>query len=258
MSDLNRAESPPLEVRDVTKSYGAVTALRGVSFKLHAGEVVALVGDNGAGKSTLVKIISGILEPSSGSILVDGVEQRHTTPAEAQDSGIQTVFQDLSLIPTLDIVENIYLHRELFHRDPIRSRLRWMDRKAMRREAKRGLSDLGLQLPSLRTKVAALSGGQRQSVAIARAVLWGSKIVLLDEPTAALGVQQTEAVLSFIESLRERGIAVLVVSHNMEDVLRVSDRIVVLRLGQKIAEVDRDEASHDRIVKLVLGLDVDV
>jgi D-xylose transport system ATP-binding protein len=244
-----------LEVRDVAKRFGPVTALHGVSMDVMPGEVVALVGDNGAGKSTLVNIISGALEQSSGSVLVDGVERTQATPSAAQELGIQTVFQALSLVPTLDIAENVYLHRELSHRGPVRKRLRWMDRGAMRREVASSLEELGLELPSMRTKAAALSGGQRQAVAIARAVLWGSHIVMLDEPTAALGVRQTEIVLSFIERLRARGIAVVLVSHNMEHVLRVSDRIAVLRLGRKVATLTREQATQERLVKLMAGID---
>ena len=249
------SERPPplLEVRHVSKAFQAVRALRDVSFVLHEGEVLGLVGDNGAGKSTLINILAGSLQPDSGEIIVDGVSHVFETPSHARRKGIETVFQNLSLIPTLDMAENVYLGRELFAPPAVAKLLRWMDKRGMRREVEQGFAALGLSLPSTKTKVAALSGGQRQAVAIARAVLWGSRIVLLDEPTAALGVKQTEIVLSFIERLKSHGVGVIFISHNMPQVLRVADRIVVLRLGRKVFDGPRSELTSARLVAFMTG-----
>jgi ABC-type sugar transport system ATPase subunit len=242
-----------LEVRDVVKSFGAVRALRGVSLSLDEGEVLGLVGDNGAGKSTLVNIVSGTLRPDSGQILVDGVERSFASPSEAREHGIETVFQFLSLVPTLDIAENIFLNRELYGPGPALRSVRRMDKSEMQRRVHEGFGRLGLTLPSPKTKVAALSGGQRQAVAIARVVLWGSHIVLMDEPAAALGVRQTEIVLSFVERLKSQGVAVMFISHNMEHVMRVSDRIVVMRLGEKVADVAKSETNALELVGKITG-----
>jgi ABC-type sugar transport system ATPase subunit len=250
--------TPALELREVVKSFGAVRALRGVSLSLYAGEVIGLVGDNGAGKSTLVNIVSGTLTPDSGQILVDGVERTVASPAEAREHGIETVFQFLSLVPTLDIAENIFLNRELYGPGPVFRSVRRMDKAEMRRRCVAGFTRLGLTLPSPRTKVAALSGGQRQAVAIARVVLWGSHIVLMDEPAAALGVKQTEIVLSFVERLKEQGVGVLFISHNMEHVMRVADRVVVLRLGAKVFDVRKAETSAVELVGKITGALVEV
>ena len=225
----------------------------GADLVLRAGEVLGLVGDNGAGKSTLVNVVAGAIAPSAGTIKVDGKERVFHTPHEARAAGIETVYQNLSLIPTLNIAENVYLGRETFGNGSIRRLARLMDKGRMQRDVQKGLTELGLALPSPRTKVAALSGGQRQLVAIARAILWGSHIVLLDEPTAALGVHQTEVVLSFIETLRHHGVAVVLISHNMEQVLRVCDRIVVLRLGRNVADVRKNEVSATDVVALITG-----
>ncbi len=246
-------DRPVLELEGISKRYGAVTALAEVDLVLHAGEVIGLVGDNGAGKSTLVNLVAGAVSPSTGTIRVDGEEREFRNPVDARAVGIETVYQTLSLIPTLNIAENVYLGRETFGKGSVRRLLKLMDKRRMQDDVKQGLEQLGLTLPSPRTKVAALSGGQRQLVAIARSILWGSHIVLLDEPTAALGVHQTEVVLSFVERLRKLGVAVVLISHNMEQVLRVSDRIVVLRLGQKIAEVRTAEVTPTDVVALITG-----
>jgi ABC-type sugar transport system ATPase subunit len=241
-----------LEVRRVSKHYGAVRALHDVSLRLHRGEVIGLVGDNGAGKSTLVNVISGALRPDSGDLVLDGVPHAFETPAHAREAGIETVFQYLSVIPTLDIAENVFLHRELY-RSGILGRLRVMDTGAMRRQVTQGFERLGLQLPPSTTKAAALSGGQRQAVAIARAVLWGQKIVLLDEPAAALGVKQTEIVLRFIERLKQEHVGVILISHNMQHVLRVADRIVVMRLGEKAHDAPAAQTTANDLVALITG-----
>jgi ABC-type sugar transport system ATPase subunit len=243
-----------LEVEHATKRFGPVTALRDVSLQLHAGEVVGLIGDNGAGKSTLVNIICGALRPDDGRVLVDGEERHFTDPSDARAVGIETVFQNLALIPTLNIWENVYLRREELGPGRIGKVLRAMNKRAMRREVKKGFERFGVSLPPMRTKVTSLSGGQRQQVAVTRAVLWGSHIVLMDEPAAALGVRQTELVLALVERLKAHGVGLLFVSHNMQHVLRVADRIAVLFLGQKVAdfEVGADTQASE-LVALMTG-----
>jgi ABC-type sugar transport system ATPase subunit len=242
--------SEVLRIEGVTKRYGAVQALRDVSLTLDAGEVVGLVGDNGAGKSTLVGVISGLVSPDEGSIAVDGRVETLDSPARARQLGIETVFQSLSLVPTLDIAENVFLRRELVRGGP----LRIMDRRRMRTRVVEGFDRLGLTLPPPHTKVSALSGGQRQAVAIARAVIWGSHIVVMDEPSAALGVKQTEIVLSFVERLKAHGIAVIFISHNMPQVLRVADRMVALRLGQKVLDAPRDSVDGQQLLAAMTGV----
>jgi len=248
------AGSPPLlEARNISKQFGAVQAVKDVSFAIHAGEVLGLIGDNGAGKSTIVNMIAGTYPPDTGQILVDGEEASYESPAQARERGIETVYQFLNLILPLNISENVYLHRET--RLPgLRGRLLgWIDTSRMRREVAEGLERLDLHLPDPRIKVANLSGGDRQLVAIARPVLWGSRIVILDEPFANLGVHETEVVLSFVEGLREHGVAVMVVSHNMQHVLRVTDRIVALRLGEKVLDTATSDTSGDELVEVLTG-----
>jgi ABC-type sugar transport system ATPase subunit len=243
-----------LTIANVTKRFGPVTALRDVSLNLRAGEVLGLVGDNGAGKSTLVGVMSGTLSPDEGTIHVDGVRRRFSSPADARAAGLETVFQNLALVPTLNIVDNVFLRRERYYGGPLGRGLRLMNRRAMRRETAEGFERLGVTLPPLKSKVGALSGGQRQAVAIGRAVLWGSHIVILDEPTAALGVKQTEIVLSLVERLRSHGVAVVLISHNMQHVLRVCDRVAVMRLGRKVADVMVGElTSATDLVGLITG-----
>jgi simple sugar transport system ATP-binding protein len=248
--------TPALEVRALSKRFGAVRALHDVSFALYPGEVVGLIGDNGAGKSTLVNIIAGSLQPDSGQILVDGVVHHFDNAAQAREAGIETVFQYLSLIPTLDMAENVFLKRELYGFGKVGKWLRWMDKGEMRRQTAAGFTRLGLSLPAPTTKVTALSGGQRQAVAIARAVLWGSHIVVLDEPAAALGVKQTEIVLSFIERLRAHGVACIFISHNMQHVMRVADRIVLMRLGEKIFDAPTATTNANELVAMMTGATV--
>jgi ABC-type sugar transport system ATPase subunit len=243
-----------LELQGVTKRFGPVVALRDVSLSLRAGEVLGLVGDNGAGKSTLVNIMSGNLRADEGQILVDGRPRRFHSPADARAAGLETVFQNLALIPTLNIVDNVYLRRELYLGGRIGKALRLMNKRAMRRETSAGFDRLGVTLPPLKSKVGALSGGQRQAVAIGRAVLWGSHIVMMDEPAAALGVKQTELVLSLVERLKDHGVAVILISHNMQHVLRVADRVAVMRLGRKVADFELDEKTTGTdLVSLITG-----
>ncbi len=250
------AEEHPvvLEIEHVTKRFGPVMALDDVSIQVRAGEVVGLIGDNGAGKSTLVNILCGAFRPDEGRVIVDGEQRSFTDPSDARAAGIETVFQNLALIPTLNIWENIYLRREDCGPGPVAHALRRMNKRAMRKNVEEGFERFGVTLPPLRTKVAALSGGQRQQVAVTRAVLWGSHIVLMDEPAAALGVRQTELVLNLANKLKEHGVGLLFISHNMQHVLRVADRIAVLFLGRKVADFEVGEATQaSELVGLMTG-----
>jgi D-xylose transport system ATP-binding protein len=240
---------PLLELRGVGKRYGSVTALSDVDMMVHAGEVVALVGDNGAGKSTLVKAISGSHQIDSGVIAVDGEPAHIGSPSDAARHGIETVYQDLALCDNLDVVANLFLGREE-RRGPFR---RFLAAGTMRRRAEQVIKELAVTLPSLDRPVASLSGGQRQAVAVCRAVLWGSRLVLLDEPTAALGVEQTAMVHRLVRGLRERGLGVLVISHNLSDVFAIADRIVVLRLGTVAGAFDPKRDSVDTVVSAITG-----
>jgi simple sugar transport system ATP-binding protein len=244
------AGAPVLELRSVQKSFGAIRALQDVSFSVRPGEVVALVGDNGAGKSTLVKCISGLHQPEAGEILLDGEVHRFASPHQARRCGVETVYQHLSLIESFNVSENFFLGREL-HRGP--RWLRIVDKPRMAAETTRTLDRLRIRIPSATAAVSALSGGQRQAVAVARAVAWGRHIVLLDEPTAALGVEQSEQVLQLIARLAEQGVAVVVISHNMRDVLRCSDRVVVLLRGALVGDIRSAEASEHDLVTMITG-----
>lgn len=235
-----------LAVRDISKRYGAVQALNGVSLDLAEGEVVALVGDNGAGKSTLIKTIAGVITPDEGSIAFDGRPVRIARPHDAQALGIATVYQDLALCENLNVVANLFLGSE-------QHRFSLLRHIAMERTARDLLRSLDVRIPDIRVPVAMLSGGQRQSVAIARALLGEPKVVVLDEPTAALGVEQTAQVLALIGRLRERGLAVLLISHNIADVRAVSDRITVLRLGRNAGDFRTADVDTETIVGAITG-----
>jgi D-xylose transport system ATP-binding protein len=241
---LDLPSEPVLSLRSISKNFGAVSALTSIDLDVHAGEVVALVGDNGAGKSTLVKILAGVHQASSGTITFDGKPVTLTDPSAALSLGIATVFQDLALCENLDVVANIFLGKEL---SPFR-----LDEVSMEIKAWTLLNELSARIPSVREAVASLSGGQRQTVAIARSLLLNPKLILLDEPTAALGVAQTAEVLDLIERVRDRGLGVVMISHNMEDVRAVADRIVVLRLGRNNGEFSPD-ASNSDLVNAITG-----
>jgi simple sugar transport system ATP-binding protein len=244
---------PLLEARGVTKHYGHVLALDGVNFTAYAGEVVALIGDNGAGKSTLVKTLSGTIRPDRGEIVIGGEPVRLASPLDARKHGIETVYQDLALAPDLDAAANLHLGREIY-------RIRFLgvlNRSAMRNHAIHAFSDLGVRLPDVSAPVAALSGGQRQSVAVARAVIYASRVIFMDEPTAALGVVQRERVLETIRRVRDRGISVVLISHNMPEVLAVADRVEVLRMGRRVAVYNAAQTSVEELVGAMTGaLDV--
>ncbi|MEV6280814.1 ATP-binding cassette domain-containing protein [Nocardia sp. NPDC051832] len=241
-----------LEARGLIKRYGGVEALRGASFQVCAGEVVALIGDNGAGKSTLVKSLSGAEQPDGGTILLDGKPVVLNTPTAARKLGIETVYQDLAVAPDLDPAANLFLGRELVRRG-IAGKLGMLDKAAMRSQAVEHFQRLGVTLQRADVPIGSLSGGQRQSVAVARAVLWASKVVFMDEPTAALGVVQRERVLDVIRRVRDEGIAVVLISHNMPEVLAVADRIEVLRLGRRVARFTAAEATLEHLVAAMTG-----
>jgi ABC-type sugar transport system, ATPase component len=243
------ASVPILELRGVSKRFGAVQALTDVHFDVHAGEVVALVGDNGAGKSTLIKLISGIYAADDGTFMWEGREVSINTPTDAAALGIATVYQDLALCDNLDVVANLYLGREAGGQSPIGR----VDEVAMEKKSIEVLRRLSVKIPSVRIPIASLSGGQRQSVAVARSVLWDNKVVLLDEPTAALGVAQTHEVLELVKRLREEGHAVVIISHNLVDVFEVADRITVLRLGRYVGTYDAKKVGREQLVALMTG-----
>ena len=248
MSEMSRL-SPErgelvLGLKGISKNFGAVSALTDIDLELHAGEVVALVGDNGAGKSTLVKVLAGVHAPSSGTMTFQGKPVHLAGPSSALELGIATVFQDLALCENLDVVANIFLGQEL---KPYQ-----LDETAMEVRAWTLLNELAARIPDVRDVVASLSGGQRQTVAIARSLLLNPKVIMLDEPTAALGVAQTAEVLNLIERVRERGLAVLMISHNMEDVRAVADRVVVLRLGKNNG-VFTPQSSNEELIGAITG-----
>ena len=240
------ASTPLLELHGISKSFGSVQALSEVDFEVRPGEVMALVGDNGAGKSTLIKCIAGIHPFDSGDIRFEGQPVNIHGPKDSARLGIEVVYQDLALADNLDVVENMYLGRELV--DGIRR----LDETTMEAKAKETLAGLSVTtVSSVRQTVAGLSGGQRQSVAVAKAVMWNSKLVILDEPTAALGVAQTRQVLELVKRLGEQGLAVILISHNLHDVFEVADSITVLRLGQNVAEYKRTETNQQQVVEAI-------
>jgi D-xylose transport system ATP-binding protein len=251
MSEAPVAECEPLlRVDRVSKGFGAVTALEEVSFEVFPGEAVALLGDNGAGKSTLIKIVSGSLEPSGGQIWFDGKKVRLDSPTAAKALGIETVYQDLSLCLNVDVVANFFMGRELVHRIAGVEILR---EAAMQAETERALNDIGTHIPSVRTDVEHLSGGQRQAIELCRFVHWGGRLVLLDEPFAALGVAQTRRGLEVINRVKKQGVAVVVITHNVLHAFQVADRIIVLRHGRVTGERRVLSTSAEEIVDLITG-----
>jgi D-xylose transport system ATP-binding protein len=240
------ADTPTLELRGIVKSFGSVHALRGVDFEVRDGEVMALVGDNGAGKSTLIKCVAGIYSIDEGQVLFDGKPVSIHGPKDSARLGIEVVYQDLALADNLDVVQNMYMGREVH--DWLR-RLKEAEMEQRTGETLRSLSVTTIR--SIRQPVATLSGGQRQSVAVARAVMWNSRVVILDEPTAALGVAQTRQVLDLVKRLGEQGLAVVLISHNLFDVFEVADRITVLRLGQNVGVYERTATTQQEIVSAI-------
>lgn len=246
---------PLLRVSGLGKTFGGLRALESIDVAVWPGEVVGLVGDNGAGKSTLVRCIAGVYAAEEGEVAVDGVALGHGGPKRAAELGIEVVHQDLSLVMDGDVAQNLYLNRELRSRVPGLNQIGWLDKRAMRAGARTILDQVGMGgSVSVRQRIRDLSGGQRQCVAIGRAIGWSRKIVFLDEPTAALGVRQTRHVLDLIARLRDQGIAVVLITHNMEQVLQVCDRVVVLRLGRKVADEAVAELDGPTLVGYITGL----
>ena len=241
-----------LSLRDARKEYGHVRALQGANLDLRRGEILALVGDNGAGKSTLLKSLCGAIRLDSGSVAINGTPVELSSVQTAKDLGIEAVYQDLSLAPDLSVSDNVFLGRELL-RSGARGRLGMLDRPKMARESDEALRALGIQLKTVEIPVEKLSGGQRQAVAIARAVRWASAAILLDEPTAALGTRQTQIVIDTIRSAAGRGLGVLIISHDMPRMLGLADRIVVLRHGRNVAEYESSQTTINQIVGAMLG-----
>jgi simple sugar transport system ATP-binding protein len=241
-----------LEARGIVKSFGRVRALRGASFTVNPGEVVALIGDNGAGKSTLVKTLSGVHHPDGGDILFEGRQVTISTPVAARELGIETVYQDLALAPDLESAANLFLGREA-RRKGLLGKLGFLDKPEMRRRTQEAFRQLGVGVQDPNAAVATLSGGQRQGVAVARAVTWAGKVVFMDEPTAALGVVQTRNVLDLIRRVRDTGLAVVLISHNMPEVMEVSDRVEVLRLGRRVARFTTSGTTMEELVGAMTG-----
>lgn len=238
---------PLLEARGIVKTFGHVRAVRGADITVYPGEIVSLIGDNGAGKSTLVKILSGAIRPDEGQITIEGKQVSFDNPQDARAHGIETVYQDLALAQDLDPAANLYLGREL-SRSGFLGMLGFLDRKKMLVNAEEQMSRLGVKVKDISAPVVELSGGQRQSVAVARAAMWAKRIIFMDEPTAALGVVQTAQVLDLIKRVRDAGIAVVLISHNMPQVLEVSNRVEVLRLGHKVTEFKAADATVEDLV----------
>jgi fructose transport system ATP-binding protein len=245
---------PVLQAKNLVKTYGRVVGLDGVSLELYPGEVLAIIGDNGAGKSTLVKCLTGAEVPDEGEILLDGQPVRFKRPQDAHEAGIETVYQSLAVAPALDVASNLYLGREKRKSGILGSVFRMMDKKGMRKEAEAGLRNLGIStLQDVTVPVENLSGGQRQAVAVARAAAFGSKVVVLDEPTAALGVRESNQVLELVRTLRDRGIPVILISHNMPHVFEVADRIHIQRLGKRAGTITPQSHTMTEAVAIMTG-----
>ena len=236
-----------LQMKGILKSFGAVQALDGVDFELYPNEILGLVGDNGAGKSTLIKIIAGVLMPDAGEIFLEGRRVHFRSPHHARDLGIETVYQDLGLLDTLDVPKNIFIGREP------RTAFFFYKMKEMIRRTKSILDSLHIEIPSTTREARLLSGGQRQAIAVGRAAYWGHKIVILDEPTAALGVEESMKVIELAKMLKSRNVSVIMISHNLEHVFKVADRVIVLRKGKRVADRQIRDTSGDEIVRFITG-----
>jgi fructose transport system ATP-binding protein len=247
------ATQPVFQARGLVKRFGQVTALSGTDFDLYPHEVLAVIGDNGAGKSTLIKVLAGAFQPDEGEIRLDGEPVHFRTPLDARRAGIETVYQDLAVAPALDIASNLFLGRELRRGGLAGQVFRMLDKRAMRREAAHALSELKIGIPSVRSAVEDLSGGQRQGVAVARAAAWGRRLVIMDEPTAALGVKETAQVVELIKRVRERGLSVILISHDMPHVFELADRIHIMRLGKRAAVVTPQSHSMQEAVAIMTG-----
>jgi fructose transport system ATP-binding protein len=246
-------QGPILEARGVVKRYGQVTAIDGADFELRHGEILAVIGDNGAGKSSLIKVLSGAVIPDRGEIFLDGQKVHFKSPHEAREAGIETVYQDLAVAPALDIATNLFLGREKRRPGPLGSVFRMVDKGGMRKEAQRHMADLQIGIRSMSQAVETLSGGQRQGVAVARAAAWARKLVIMDEPTAALGVRESGQVLELIRRVRDSGLPVILISHNMPHVFEIADRIHIHRLGKRVAVVTPKTHTMHEVVGIMTG-----
>ena len=244
--------TPLLEARGLVKRFGQVVALNDVDFDLFSGEITAIIGDNGAGKSTLIKVLSGAFQPDAGELLLDGEHVRFRSPLDARRVGIETVYQDLALADHLDAAGNLFLGREELRPPPL-SWFGLLDKKAMRSRTQEEMRRLKIGIQSVDEPVLSLSGGQRQAVAVARAIAWGHRVVIMDEPTAALGVRESAMVLELIKEVRSHGLTVIMISHNLPEVFAVADRITVLRLGRTITTLETAETSLDAVVGMMTG-----
>jgi ABC-type sugar transport system ATPase subunit len=252
MLRVSRTGAALLEVRGISKSYGHVQALSDVSMHIDTGEIVALVGDNGAGKSTLVKVIAGAHRPDRGAILVSGEEVEFRAPLDARERGIETVYQDLALAPDLPVWANLFLGREQYVRGPGRM-VGWMNKRVMRQHAQAELERLQISIPDVDLAVENLSGGERQAVAVARSIAWGRRLVVMDEPTASLGVEEQEKVAALVRRLAEHQLAVLLISHNLAQVFELAHTVVVLRRGRRVAVRSIEDTTREEIVALITG-----
>ncbi|UTV99320.1 sugar ABC transporter ATP-binding protein [Marinomonas rhizomae] len=247
-------KTPVLQTKNLVKRYGSVTAIDHADFELYPGEILAVIGDNGAGKSSLIKALSGALIPDEGEILLDGKPVHFSSPMEARALGIETVYQNLAVSPALNIADNLYLGRELLKPGILGKVFRMLDKKEMERRAKDKMTELGLMtIQNISQAVESLSGGQRQGVAVARSALFGSKVVIMDEPTAALGVKESRRVLNLIKEVRDRGLPIILISHNMPHVFEVADRIHIHRLGKRAAIVTPQTHSMSDAVAIMTG-----
>jgi len=246
-------EVPVLELKGISKRFGGIVALNDVDMELREGEILGIVGDNGAGKSTLIKIISGVYEKDSGEIYFKGKKVEINNPKDAMELGIGTVYQDLALVDTLDLPENMFLGREVKHEGLRGSIFRFLNFRKMRRESERVLRRLNVNVPDVRIPVMYLSGGQRQIIPLAKIVYWTKEMIILDEPTAALGVKESKKVLDLIKRLKEQGLSTIIISHNLQHIFEVVDRIMILRGGKKVDVVRAHEATADEIVSMITG-----
>jgi fructose transport system ATP-binding protein len=252
---MTRSEPLPnvLEARGLTKHYGHVVAMDNTDFDLRPGEILAVIGDNGAGKSTLIKSLTGAVIPDSGTLRLNGDVVQFRSPLDARNAGIETVYQELGVAPALDISQNLYLGREQRRRGLLGTVFRQLDKGGMRRGSAKQMADLGIRIQSIRQKVETLSGGQRQAVAVARVAAWATRVVVMDEPTAALGVRETNQVLDLILRVRDNGLPVVLISHNMPNVFQVADRIHIHRLGRRIALVEAKNTTMEEAVAIMTG-----
>ena len=249
-------KKPVVEMKGITKNFGGVQALDNVDFEVYDNEILALVGDNGAGKSTLAKIISGVHQPDNGEIIFEGKSVYIINPKQARSMGIEMVYQDLALFNKLDVASNLFMGRELFLAGLWGRLLRFLNKKEMYKRSEQILQEIKINLDSPKKKVGYLSGGQRQAIAVGRAIFWGTKFVILDEPTSALGVKESHEVLELIKGLKEKGLSVMIISHNLQHIFSVADRIIVLRGGRRVGEKEVQFTTGDEVVKLIVGAEV--